>query len=162
EMMRSALTRSGVTPEQVGYINAHGTSTPQGDLAETKAIKTVFGDHAYALAVSSTKSVLGHMFGAAGAVEAMMCVRALHAGVLPRATHHRNRDPEWDTPYFPSGARTPQVAAAPSNARGRGGQNAWVLLGRAPSGGARFEPIPPRREANRPSGRAPRSTRGAD
>ena len=106
EMMRAALTRSGVEPEQVGYINAHGTSTPQGDLAETKAIKAVFGSHAYELAVSSTKSVLGHLFGAAGAVEAMMCVRALHEGVLPPTINYRNPDPECDLDYVPNEART--------------------------------------------------------
>src|ERR687885_2369611 len=78
EMMRAALRRADVDPARVGYINAHGTSTPLGDAAETKAIKDVFGDHAYELAVSSTKSVTGHCFGAAGAIEAMMCVLALH------------------------------------------------------------------------------------
>ena len=88
DMMRAALSRAGIEPERVGYINAHGTSTPLGDLAETKAIKDVFGDHAYELAVSSTKSMMGHTFGAAGAIEAMMCVLALHEGVilLPRST----------------------------------------------------------------------------
>ena len=130
EMMRSALTRSGVEAEQVGYINAHGTSTPQGDLAETKAIKTVFGSHAYNLAVSSTKSVTGHCFGAAGAVEAMMCVRALHEGVLPPTINYRNPDPECDLDYVPNEAREAQVEIALSNAMGLGGHNACVLLGR--------------------------------
>src|SRR6266536_1755989 len=83
EMMRAALARARVNHERVGYINAHGTSTPLGDAAETKAIKDVFGDHAYRLAVSSTKSVMGHCFGAAGAIEAMMCVLAVRDGVLP-------------------------------------------------------------------------------
>src|SRR5918997_2811243 len=82
-MMRQALDRAGVAPERVGYINAHGTGTPLGDPAETKAIKRVFGDHAYDLAVSSTKSMTGHMFGAAGALEAMVCALAIHEGGLP-------------------------------------------------------------------------------
>jgi 3-oxoacyl-[acyl-carrier-protein] synthase II len=128
EMMRAALTRSGVEPDQVGYINAHGTSTPQGDLAETKAIKTVFGAHAYDLAVSSTKSVTGHCFGAAGTVEAMMCVRALHEGVLPPTINYRNPDPECDLDYVPNEARRVQVEVALSNAMGLGGHNACVLL----------------------------------
>jgi 3-oxoacyl-[acyl-carrier-protein] synthase II len=130
EMMRAALVRSGVEPERVGYINAHGTSTPQGDLAETKAIKTVFGEHAYELAVSSTKSVMGHLFGAAGAVESMMCVLALHEGVLPPTINYRNPDPECDLDYVPNEARRVQVDVALSNAMGLGGHNACVLLGR--------------------------------
>jgi beta-ketoacyl-acyl-carrier-protein synthase II len=129
EMMRAALTRSGVEPERVGYVNAHGTSTPQGDLAETKAIKAVFGEHAYELAVSSTKSVFGHLFGAAGAVEAMMCVLALHKGVLPPTINYRNPDPECDLDYVPNEARRTQVEVALSNAMGLGGHNACVLVG---------------------------------
>jgi len=130
EMMRAALSRSGIAPEQVGYINAHGTSTPYNDRAETNAIKQVFGAHAYRLAVSSTKSVLGHLFGAAGAVEAMMCVRALHEGVLPPTINYRNPDPECDLDYVPNEARKAQVDVALSNAMGLGGHNACVLLGR--------------------------------
>ena len=130
EMMRAALTRAGIEAERVGYVNAHGTSTPQGDLAETKAIKTVFGAHAYDLAVSSTKSVTGHLFGAAGAVEAMMCVRALHEGVLPPTINYRNPDPECDLDYVPNEARRAEVDVALSNAMGLGGHNACVLLGR--------------------------------
>jgi 3-oxoacyl-[acyl-carrier-protein] synthase II len=130
EMMNAALERGGVAPERVGYINAHGTSTPQGDLAETKAIKDVFGDHAYELAISSTKSVLGHLFGAAGAVEAMMCVLALHEGVLPPTINYRNPDPELDLDYVPNEARPAQVEVALSNAMGLGGHNACVLIGR--------------------------------
>jgi 3-oxoacyl-[acyl-carrier-protein] synthase II len=131
EMMRAALTRAGVEPERVGYINAHGTSTPQGDLAETKAIKAVFGEHAHELAVSSTKSVLGHLFGAAGAVEAMMCVLALHEGALPPTINYRAPDPECDLDYVPNEARAVQVDVALSNAMGLGGHNACVLMGRA-------------------------------
>ena len=130
EMMRAVLVRAGVAPEQVGYINAHGTSTPQGDLAETNAVKDVFASHAYELAISSTKSVLGHLFGAAGAVEAMMCVCALHEGVLPPTINYRNPDPECDLDYVPNEARRVQVDVALSNAMGLGGHNACVLLGR--------------------------------
>jgi 3-oxoacyl-[acyl-carrier-protein] synthase II len=130
EMMRSALERSGVAPERVGYINAHGTSTPLGDLAETKAIKDVFGDHAYRLAVSSTKSTMGHCFGAAGAIEGMMCVLALHEGVLPPTMNLRNPDPECDLDYVPNEARRVEVDVALSNAMGLGGHNGCVLFGR--------------------------------
>ncbi len=130
EMIRAALTRSGVAPEQVGYINAHGTSTPLGDAAETKAIKDVFGEHAYELAVSSTKSMTGHCFGAAGAIEAMMCVLALHHGVLPPTINYETPDPECDLDYVPNEARHTQVDVALSNAMGLGGHNGCVLLGR--------------------------------
>jgi 3-oxoacyl-[acyl-carrier-protein] synthase II len=126
------LKSTGVEPERVGYINAHGTSTPYNDKAETQAIKNVFGSHAYELAVSSTKSVFGHLFGAAGAVEAMMCVRALHEGVLPPTINYRNPDPDCDLDYVPNEARQVQVDVALSNAMGLGGHNACVLLGRAP------------------------------
>jgi 3-oxoacyl-[acyl-carrier-protein] synthase II len=131
EMMRAALDRAGVEPERVGYINAHGTSTPLGDLAETKAIKDVFGDHAYELAVSSTKSVMGHCFGAAGAIEAMMCVLALRDGILPPTINLRNPDPDCDLDYVPNEARQVQVEVALSNAMGLGGHNGCVLFGRA-------------------------------
>jgi 3-oxoacyl-[acyl-carrier-protein] synthase II len=130
EMMRAALERAEVEPERVGYINAHGTSTPLGDLAETKAIKEVFGDHAYELAVSSTKSMTGHCFGAAGAVEAMMCVLALHEGVLPPTINYETPDPGCDLDYVPNEARRVQVDVALSNAMGLGGHNGCVLFGR--------------------------------
>jgi 3-oxoacyl-[acyl-carrier-protein] synthase II len=130
EMMRAALERAEIEPDRVGYINAHGTSTPLGDLAETKAIKEVFGDHAYDLAVSSTKSMTGHCFGAAGAVEAMMCVLALHDGVLPPTINYETPDPECDLDYVPNVARRVQVDVALSNAMGLGGHNACVLFGR--------------------------------
>src|SRR5213592_3721821 len=121
DMMRNALRRAGVEPERVGYINAHGTSTPLGDLAETKAIKDVFGDHAYELAVSSTKSMMGHTFGAAGAIEGMMCVLAIHEGTLPPTINYRNPDPLCDLDYVPNEAREAQVDVALSNAMGLGG-----------------------------------------
>jgi 3-oxoacyl-[acyl-carrier-protein] synthase II len=130
-MMRDALARAGVAPEQVGYINAHGTSTPLGDLAETKAIKSVFGNHAYKLAVSSTKSMMGHTFGAAGAIEAIMCILAMRDGILPPTINYRHPDPECDLDYVPNEARRVQVDVALSNAMGLGGHNGCVLFGRA-------------------------------
>ena len=130
EMMRTALRRAEVEPERVGYINAHGTSTPLGDLAETKAIKDVFGDHAYELAVSSTKSMMGHTFGAAGAIEAMMCVLAVHEGKLPPTINLHQPDPDCDLDYVPNEAREAQVDVALSNAMGLGGHNGCVLIGR--------------------------------
>src|SRR5213596_3678683 len=130
EMMRAAIDRAGLKPEDVGYINAHGTSTPLGDAAETKAIKDVFGDHAYELAVSSTKSMIGHCFGAAGAIEAMMCVLAIHEGSLPPTINYETPDPACDLDYVPNQARDADVRVALSNAMGLGGHNACVLLGR--------------------------------
>ena len=133
EMMRAAIERAGLKPEDVGYINAHGTSTPLGDAAETKAIKDVFGDHAYELAVSSTKSMMGHCFGAAGAIEAMMCVLAVHHGVLPPTINYRNPDPDCDLDYVPGEAR-PLIAAnggppaALSNSFAFGGHNVALVL----------------------------------
>jgi beta-ketoacyl-acyl-carrier-protein synthase II len=130
-MMRTALARAGVAPERVGYLNAHGTSTPLGDAAETRAIKAVFGDHARRLAVSSTKSMTGHTFGAAGAIEAIFTVLALRDGVLPPTINYREPDPECDLDYVPNEAREAQVDVALSNAMGLGGHNGCVLLGRA-------------------------------
>ena len=129
-MMRQALDRANVEPEQVGYVNAHGTSTPLGDAAETRAIKEVFGEHAYDLAVSSTKSVTGHCFGAAGAVEAMMCVLAVRDGVLPPTMNYEHPDPACDLDYVPNEARQVQVEIALSNAMGLGGHNGCVLVGK--------------------------------
>jgi 3-oxoacyl-[acyl-carrier-protein] synthase II len=129
-MMRQALERANVEPAQVGYLNAHGTSTPLGDAAETRAIKEVFGDHAYQLAVSSTKSVTGHCFGAAGAVEAMMCVLAVRDGILPPTMNYEHPDPACDLDYVPNEARQAQVEVALSNAMGLGGHNGCVLVGR--------------------------------
>jgi 3-oxoacyl-[acyl-carrier-protein] synthase II len=129
-MMRAALQRAGVSPDQVDYINAHGTGTPLGDLAETQAIKEVFGDHAYELTISSTKSMLGHMFGAAGAIEAVSCALAIHEGTIPPTINYRNPDPDLDLDYVPNEARKAEVRVALSNAMGLGGHNGCVLLGR--------------------------------
>ena len=129
-MMRAALERTGVEPERVGYINAHGTSTPLGDAAETNAIKQVFGDHAYKLAVSSTKSVTGHCFGAAGAIEAICAPRAAPQ-LVPPTINYRKPDPECDLDYVPNEAREVELDVALSNAMGLGGHNGCVLLGRA-------------------------------
>jgi 3-oxoacyl-[acyl-carrier-protein] synthase II len=130
EMMRNALGRGGLEPEDVDYINAHGTSTPLGDLAETKAIKEVFGDHAYELAVSSTKSMMGHTFGAAGAIEAIICALAVHNGVIPPTINYEHPDPACDLDYVPNEAREAEVRVALSNAMGLGGHNGCVLVGR--------------------------------
>jgi 3-oxoacyl-[acyl-carrier-protein] synthase II len=130
EMMRQALQRADIDPQRVGYINAHGTSTPLGDAAETKAIKDVFGAHAYELAVSSTKSVTGHCLGAAGAIEAMMCVLAIHHGVLPPTINYEHPDPTCDLDYVPNTAREAHIDVALSNAMGLGGHNGCVLVGR--------------------------------
>src|SRR3954464_1088024 len=132
-MMRGALERAGVDPARVGYINAHGTSTPLGDAAETRAIKQVFGAHAYELAVSSTKSMMGHTFGAAGAIEAIMCALAIRDGVLPPTINYRNPDPDCDLDYVPNESRKANVDVALSNAMGLGGHNGCVLFGRIDS-----------------------------
>jgi 3-oxoacyl-[acyl-carrier-protein] synthase II len=128
-MMRAALERAGVEPERVGYINAHGTSTPLGDAAETKAIRDVFGEHADRLAVSSTKSVMGHCFGAAGALEAQMAALAVRHGILPPTINYEHPDPVCDLDYVPNEAREAKVDVALSNAMGLGGHNACVLIG---------------------------------
>jgi beta-ketoacyl-acyl-carrier-protein synthase II len=130
KMMRGALEWARVEPERVGYINAHGTSTPLGDAAETKAVKDVFGDHAYKLAVSSTKSMMGHTFGAAGAIEAIMCALAIRDGVLPPTINYREPDPVCDLDYVPNEKREATIDVALSNAMGLGGHNGCVLLGR--------------------------------
>jgi 3-oxoacyl-[acyl-carrier-protein] synthase II len=130
EMMRAALDRAGVDPKRVDYINAHGTATPLGDAAETKAIKDVFGDHAYELAVSSTKSTMGHLLGAAGAVEVIMAALAIHRGVIPPTINYRENDPECDLDYVPNEPREAEIDVALSNAMGLGGHNGCVLLGR--------------------------------
>lgn len=128
--MRMALRSAGMQPEEVSYINAHGTSTPQGDVCETQAIKTVFGDHARKLAVSSTKGALGHMLGAAGAVETAICVKAIEKGVLPPTLNLDNPDPLCDLDYVPHKAREARVEAAVNNSFGFGGHNATLIVKR--------------------------------
>jgi 3-oxoacyl-[acyl-carrier-protein] synthase II len=128
EMMRAALASSGVAPEEVDYINAHGTSTPYNDSAETLAIKTVFGGHAYEMAVSSIKSMIGHLFGAAGAIEALSSALTIHHGVIPPTINYRTPDPECDLDYVPNEARKADVRVALSNSMGLGGHNGCVIL----------------------------------
>jgi len=128
--MRKALERASLEPTEIGYINAHGTSTKVGDIAETKAIKQVFGDHAYKLAVSSTKSVHAHLLGGAGAMEAAATILALGRGMLPPTINLENQDPECDLDYIPNRARKAEVQYALSNSFGFGGHNATLVIKR--------------------------------
>lgn len=128
--MAQALADGGVAPEQVGYINAHGTSTPYNDLYETQAVKSVFGEHAYKLAVSSTKSMTGHLLGAAGGIEAIFTVLALKEGKLPPTMNLQEPDPACDLDYVPNAMREQQVDYAMSNSLGFGGHNASLLFKR--------------------------------
>jgi 3-oxoacyl-[acyl-carrier-protein] synthase II len=128
--MRKALERAGLDPTEIGYVNAHGTSTKVGDIAETKAIKEVFGDHAYKLAVSSTKSVHAHLLGGAGAMEAAATILAIGRGLLPPTINLENQDPECDLDYVPNKARKADVQYAISNSFGFGGHNATLVIRR--------------------------------
>jgi 3-oxoacyl-[acyl-carrier-protein] synthase II len=126
--MRRAVQRAGLRPEDVDYINAHGTSTPLNDRVETLAIKKVFGDHAYKLAVSSTKSMTGHMMGASGAVETVICALALRHGMIPPTINYERPDPACDLDYVPNVARPAALRVALSNSFGLGGHNASIVL----------------------------------
>lgn len=126
--MKNAIIDAGIKPEEIGYINAHGTSTPLNDPGETKVIKDVFGKHAYKLAVSSTKSMTGHLLGAAGAIEAIITAMALKDGFLPPTINLQNPDPECDLDYIPNKGRCADIKYALSNALGFGGHNAAILL----------------------------------
>jgi len=126
--MTGALADAGIAPGDVGYINAHGTSTPYNDKFETIAIKRVFGDHARRLAVSSTKSMTGHLLGAAGGIEAIASVLALHHGLLPPTINYETPDPDCDLDYIPNQARKVDVEYALSNAFGFGGTNATLAF----------------------------------
>jgi 3-oxoacyl-[acyl-carrier-protein] synthase II len=125
--MKMALRNAGLNPTDISYINAHGTSTPQGDIAETQAVKTVFGEHAKKLAVSSTKGATGHMLGAAGATELVFCVKAIQNDIVPPTINIENQDPECDLDYVPHKAREMKVNAIVNNSFGFGGHNATVI-----------------------------------
>ena len=128
--MQLAMEDAGVKPEEVGYINAHGTSTHLNDAGETKAIKAAFGEHAYKLMVSSTKSMTGHLLGASGAVEAIFTTLALKDGFIPATIHYQVPDEECDLDIVPNEGRNVQVEMALSNSLGFGGHNASVLFKR--------------------------------
>jgi 3-oxoacyl-(acyl-carrier-protein) synthase len=128
--MRQALRDAGIEPGTVKYINAHGTSTPVGDKIETASIKEVFGSQAYSIPVSSTKAATGHTLGAAGTVEAIICLKAIETGIIPPTLNLIERDPECDLDYVPGQARKAQVEVALTNSFGFGGQNATLVLGR--------------------------------
>jgi 3-oxoacyl-(acyl-carrier-protein) synthase len=125
--MRAGLRNAGLNPGDVSYINAHGTSTPQGDIAETEAIKVVFGEHARKLAVSSTKGATGHMLGAAGAAEMVACAKAIQTDIVPPTINYEVPDPECDLDYVPNTARPMRVNAIVNNSFGFGGHNATLV-----------------------------------
>lgn len=129
-MMRIALEKAGIEPSAIDYINPHGTSTPQGDAAETKAIKEIFGDHAHKLVISSTKSATGHQFGGAGSFEVAVCALALRDQIVPPTLNYRDPDPECDLDYVPNTARQVAIRTAMSNSFGFGGHNATIILRR--------------------------------
>jgi 3-oxoacyl-[acyl-carrier-protein] synthase II len=128
--MRRAMTRARVSPQQIDYINAHATSTPSGDVAETAAIKSVFGEYSSTVAISSTKSMIGHLTGAAGAIEAVATIMALKHGLIPPTINYEVPDPACDLDYVPNHARKADIEIALSNSFGFGGQNATLVFRR--------------------------------
>jgi 3-oxoacyl-[acyl-carrier-protein] synthase II len=129
-IMKSALKSAGITPENVDYINPHATSTPVGDAVETQSIKMVFGEYAYQIPISATKSMTGHMLGAAGSIEAIICSLSIRDGWVHPTINYETPDPECDLDYVPNQARKIPVQVALSNSFGFGGQNAAIVLGR--------------------------------
>ena len=128
--MSLALANARIDPAEIDYINAHGTSTPLGDQAETTAIKTVFKEHARQVSISSTKSQLGHLLGASGGVELVLCVMALRDGVIPPTINYETPDPLCDLDYTPNNARERKISTAMSNSFGFGGHNGSLIIGR--------------------------------
>jgi len=128
--MQAALDDAGIEAEQIDYINAHGTSTPLNDLYETRAIKTVFGEAAYKVAISSTKSMTGHLLGGSGGIETVFTALAIHRGILPPTMNFENPGEECDLDYVPNVARPAEVTYAMSNSFGFGGTNASLILKR--------------------------------
>jgi 3-oxoacyl-[acyl-carrier-protein] synthase II len=136
--MTAALADAGIAPQDVDYINAHGTATPANDLMEIRAIKAVFGNRAQRIPVSSTKSMLGHTLGAAGAIEAVACILAIEQRFLPPTIHHETPDETCDLDVVPGGSREAAVSIVLSNSFAFGGNNTCLVLGRfAQNGGAR-------------------------
>jgi 3-oxoacyl-(acyl-carrier-protein) synthase len=132
--MRWAMQDAGVNPDEIDYINAHGTGTVVNDATETLAIKQLFGEQAYNIPVSSTKSVTGHGMGAAGAMEAIFCIQAMNEGVMPPTVNYETPDPACDLDYVPNEARPADLNVVLSNSFGLGGQNACVVLGKYDNG----------------------------
>jgi 3-oxoacyl-[acyl-carrier-protein] synthase II len=128
--MRAALKQAGIRPDQIGYINAHGTSTLLNDKSETNALKTVLGETAYHIPISSTKSMTGHMLGAAGAIEAVFCMKVIAESIIPPTINYEYPDPECDLDYVPNTARQQKVDVVMSNSFGFGGHNAVVVFRR--------------------------------
>ncbi len=132
--MRWALADAGLRPEEVDYINAHATATPLNDVIETRAIKAVFGPHAYRIPISATKSMTGHAMGGSGGMEAVVCVLTLRDGIIHPTANLEEPDPECDLDYVPGQARRAKVRVALSNSFGFGGQNACLVLGKYDGG----------------------------